>query len=178
MSVASAKGLVMFIVMNIASCQMPKVKWKTFHWIYLLFWCCSFWLKQPVVSCHSAKGHFPLNVASCQTPKSKEQHFLIFGPDFNVLIWRCSLLLDVSCQWPGVSCQCKGFGDVHCDEYCQLPDAKSKVQKFHWIYLLFWCCSFWLKQPVVSCHSAKGHFPLNVASCQTPKSKEQHFFDF
>ena len=47
--------------------------------------------------------------------------FLIFGPDFNFL---CSLL-------PDVSCQCKGFGDVHCDEYCQLSDAKSKVQKFH-----------------------------------------------
>ena len=47
--------------------------------------------------------------------------FLIFGPDFNVL---CSLL-------PDVSCQCKGFGDVHCDEYCQLSDAKSKVHKFH-----------------------------------------------
>ena len=30
------------------------------------------------------------------------------------------------------------FNDVHCDEYCQLSDAKSKVQQF---------CLFW---PVVS----------------------------
>ena len=30
MSVASATGLVVFIVMNIASCQMPKVKCNNF----------------------------------------------------------------------------------------------------------------------------------------------------
>ena len=126
MSVASAKGLVMFIVMNVASWQMPKVKCKKFI-EYICCWCCSFWLKLPVVSCHSVIFLWMLPVVRHLKVKTKSNIFLIFGPDLNVLIWWCSLLPDVSCQWPDVSCQCKGFGDVHCDEYCQLSDAIIKV---------------------------------------------------
>ena len=92
----------------------------------------------------------------------EKQVFSIIGTDFIVLF--CP---DVSCH----SASAKGL--VIFIEYCQLSDAKSKMQQFHVIYLLFWCCQ--LSVAII----AKGSFSfvlvifivMNTASCQMPKVK-------
>ena len=100
--------------MNIASCQMPKVKCNNFIWYTFCFGVVScqlsdakskvqqfhllsFVLVSSIVSCHnqSAKGSFSfvlvmfivMNIASCQMPKSKLQQFYLFWPVGSCQIW-------------------------------------------------------------------------------------------
>ena len=110
--------------------------------------------------------HLYLVVSKLGVGFLRNQFFSIFGTDFIVLFWP-----DVSCH----SASAKGL--VIFIEYCQLSDAKSKVQQFHVIYLLFWCCQ--LSVAII----AKGSFSfvlvifivMNTASCQMPKVKCNNF---